>query len=574
MEEVTEGAENPFSEVESLLASAGVIEADPEQRAKIKLAGEMSRIAESVGLIVGKAPHKLFLRGDAVMKIDFDPNQGDYDFFPMKETEFVTWVEKFISFGKEVGVKDEDGEDSGKKRWVPLSIQQKTAKLILDSPQFRGCLPRVVRKNRVRLPVLRKSGANELLPHGFDEETGIYTFPSNVIIDESWTAERSVEYLTGLLSEFPLPVVSVDRPDGTKGVQLCPRGVGACIAGMVAPFAEGLMPAHTLRCGFIYTANAPRSGKSLLAKMAIAPITGQAAGLTLSRDEESLRNRIDSALLSGQSCLFFDNVKGFIESHVIEALMTLPYWQGRTFHAQRIFTVKNETTIFISGNNATVSADINGRFVYIELFSETADPNGREHKRELDDAWLMQSSNRGDMLSALWALVRHWDAAGRPPAATHIAGFRAWCDVVGGIVCSVSELSVGVIGNPLMQPELASAGDKESKHLRKLVEAMLEGTIVDNLEFTPAEVSELAMTHGLFDWFMPELPEGKVVDDVLKQPERVRFAKLLVSKSGEEPKGIRYLVGHWDKDGRPEQQLWRFSYRGSGRGRRYTLARV
>jgi len=355
---------------------------------------------------------------------------------------------------------------------------------------------------------------------------------------------------------------------------LCPRGVGACIAGMIAPFAEGLFPAFTLRCGFIYTANASRSGKSLLAKMAIAPITGQAAGLTLTKDEQSLNNRIDSMLLSGQGCLFFDNVKGYIESHTIEALMTLPYWQGRLFQTQRIFTVKNETTVFISGNNATVSADINGRFVYIELFSETSDPNERKHTRELDDAWLMQPGNRADILSALWAMVRHWDVAGRPPAATHIAGFKAWCDVVGGIVCSVGELSKGAIGNPLVQPDLSSAGDKESKHLRRLVEAMLEGTIVDNLEFTPAEVSEIAMTNGLFDWFMPELPEGKTVDDVLKQPERVRFAKLLVAKSGEEPRGIRYLLNHWDEAGHTEQQLWRFSYRGSGRSRRYTLARV
>ncbi|XHR27536.1 MAG: hypothetical protein ACFUZC_16520 [Chthoniobacteraceae bacterium] len=556
--------------MEALLAEAGVIAADPEQRVKIKLLGqEMSKIAEAVGLVVGKAPHKLFLRGDVVMKIEYDPNQDDLDFYPMKESEFVTWVERFVSFGKEVS--SEDAEGNEKKRWVALSIQQKTAKLILDSPQFRASLPRVGRKNRVQLPRLCRDGRIELLPRGFDAESGVFTFPSEVAIDETWTAKKACDYFLDLLSEFPLPVISVDMPDGSKKIMFDPRGVGACIAGMVSTFVEGLLPSHTLRCGFIYTANAPRSGKSLLGKMAIAPITGQAAGFTLSRDDDSMRKQIDSALLCGQSCLFFDNVKGYLESHVLEALMTLPYWQGRVLGTQRMFTVKNETSIFISGNNATVSADINGRFIYVELFMDTADPSAREHRRELDDRWLVDPKNRSDILSALWALVRHWDAAGRPGAPTHLAGFKAWCDVVGGIVCSVSELSGGAIGNPLAPVELAAAGDKESKHLRKLVEAMLDGSIEENLEFTPAEVTEIAMTNGLFDWFLPELPEGKKVDDVLKQPERVKLGKLLVAKSGEEPRGVRYLVKHWDKTGKEEQQLWRFSFRGSGRSRRYLL---
>jgi hypothetical protein len=574
---------DPFRQAERLLAEEGVIDADPAQKTKIKLVPVISELAEQVGLVLGRDPQRLldsrprlFLRGDVVMKIEYDPNQGDLDFAPMKETEFVTWVERFVSFIKlqRFTEKDEHGEEVGKTRELKMSLNTKLAKLILDSPQFRACLPRVVRKNRVRLPVLRKNGRVELLPPGYDEESGVFTFPNNVVIDESWSASKAVAFLLDLLSGFPLPVVSFER-DGQKFIRLCPRGIGACVASMVAPFAEGLLSAHTLRCGFIFTANQPRSGKSLLAKMAIAPITGQAAGLTLARDEESLRNRIDAALLSGQSCLFFDNVKGFIESHVIEALMTLPYWQGRTYHTQRIFTVKNETTIFISGNNATVSPDINGRFVYVELFSESADPNARTHDREIDDRWLMDSKNRSEILSALWALVRHWDSSGRPPAPNHIAGFKAWCDVVGGIVCSVTDLADGSIGNPLIQPDLASAGDKETKHMKRLIELLIEDGQSEGgkqdaecLEFEPVEVIQTAMAHGMFDWFLPELPEGKDVSEVLKQPERVRFGKLITAKSGEAPRGIKYLIS---RNGAAE--LWRFSYRGGGKTRRYLLDR-
>lgn len=575
---------DPFKAAERLLAEAGVIEPDPKDRVKIKLVPVVSELAEQVGWVLGRAPERLldhrprlFLRGDTVMKIEFDPNQGDLDFAPMSEAEFVTWAERYISFIKMQSFEETDGEGGKqiKTREVKVSINTKLAKLILSSPQFKECLPQVMRKNRVRLPVLRRSGKIELLPMGFDDESGVYTFPSSVMVDESWSAKRAVDYFIDLYSEFPLPLVTIESETGEKRVMQCPRAIGACIAGCMAPFAEGLLPPMTLRCGFIYTANSSGSGKSLLAKMNIAPITGQAGGLTLSREEEALRGRIDSALLSGQSMLFFDNVKGHIDSQIIEALMTLPYWQGRTYHTQRLFSVKNETTVFISGNNATVSPDINRRFIYVELFLETSDPRDRTIKREIDDLWLVDPKNRGEMMSALWAIVRHWDVAERPGPPAWISGFKAWCDVVGGIVCSVSLLSEGAVGNPLIQPDLSSAGDKETKHMKRLIELLVEDgrkeggmSEADRLEFEAKEVAAVAMEHGLFNWFLPELPEGKDAEDVLKQPEKVRLGKIVTARSGEYPRGMKYLVRDGDKN-----PLWRFSYKGEGRHKRYILER-
>lgn len=563
---------DPFKPVERLLEAAGVIEPDPENREKIKLIPELSRLAEKVGLVLGKSPHKLFLRGNIVMKIEYEPNQGALEFVPMGDGEFVTWVERFISFGTEVKVPDEHGDDSGKKRWVAKSIPSKTAGLILQSPQFRACLPTVTRKNRVRLPVLRAATAEhpkgklELLPQGWDEESGVFTFPSDVKIDESWTAERACGYFAELYSEFPLSLVTVEK-DGEKILRRCPNGVAACITAALAPFAEGILPANTLRCGFVATANQSGSGKSLLMKLAIAPVTGQPAGLTLSRDEKSLRTELDSVLLSGQSCVFFDNVKGYIESAPLEALMALTFWQGRTYHTQRVFTIRNETTVFISGNNATVSPDIERRFVWIELFNEQADASATQHARELDDAWLIDPHNRGDILSALWALVRHWDEAGRPPAPNWMAGFRGWCDTMVGIVASVRELSGGTIGDPLARPTSANAGDKESKHMKRLLELMIEGEAAERVEYTPALALDLAREHGLFSWFLPELPDDGAKDE-LKHPEKVKFGKIVSGRCapGDEGKAVKYLL---TADGKT--QLWRFCWEGEGRHKKYVL---
>jgi len=570
---------DPFQQAEQLLFDAGVIEVSPADRVKIKLVPVMSKLAEQVGLVLGKAPHKLFLRGDAVMKIEFDPNQDDYDFAPMLESEFVTWSEKYVSFGREVKIKDEDGEDTGKQRWSETSINPKVAKLILMSPQFRACLPRVARKNRVPLPTLRKPtpehprGKIELLKPGFDEASGMFTFPSPVVIDETWTPTQAVRYLVALYSGFPIPVVSIGDEE-KKAIRLCPRTLAACATSMMATFVDGLIPAKTLRCGFFFTANMQGSGKSLLGKMATAPFHGRTAVLTVSRNDDTLRSSVDAALLSGQSSLFFDNVKGHLDNQVIEALMTATFWTGRMMHTQRFFTVKNETTIYISGNNATVSSDLNRRFVWVNLQSETLDISERQHAVEIDDGWLVEAKNRSDILSALWALVRNWDALGRPAGETSVASFKSWCDVVGGVMCAAARVSDDAWANPLVQPEMENAGDKETRHLKRLVQLLVDdarktiGFKGGNMEFEPVELMTIVMENGLFDWFMPELAEGKEVNDVLKQPERVRLGKLLTARSGEHPRGMKYVVKEGD-----QAHLWRFSYRGSGKGRRYLLDR-
>jgi hypothetical protein len=560
---------------------------------EVRIVSELSALAQSIGLALTDGSPKAFLRGDTVMKIDYDPNLGVPTFIAIKPTEFVTWVEQYVVF-----VKRSSSEDGGEiKR--SISLQSKFAQIILDSPQFKACLPRVRRVNCVRLPTLRPpseehpGGKLELLPEGFDELTGIYTFATDVKVDETWTIERAIAYELQLYAGFPLPLVS-------RGDQLmqCPRAMAACIASRMSIFAEGLLPPNSLRCGFIFTANMQGSGKSLLGKMVMAPVTGQPAGLPWNHDDGKLKDMVDSALLGGQGVIFFDNVKGYIESHILEALMTLSFWKGRVFSTQRVFTVKNETTVLISGNNAKPSPDLERRFIFIELFHEG---ENRQHEREIDDQWLMDSANRSDMLSSLYAFVRHWASLGRPGVTKWVSGFRSWSDIVGGIVATAMEPSQGAIGNPLEAPELISAGNQESKHLRRLVDELVtqglrtrvidamkgedvtadppddmertavvaaaraRGLSISKCEFTPIELTTVAMIAGLFDWFLPELPEGKSPGDVIKKGEQIKLGKMLTDKTGEYPKGVKYAI-----DG----QLWRLSWRGHGRARRYIVEQV
>ena len=88
--------------------------------------------------------------------------------------------------------------------------------------------------------------------------------------------------------------------------------------------------------------------------------------------------------------------------------------------------------MFVTGNGCTVSPDMRRRTLFVELFMENERAEDRKFQRELDEAALLNM--RSAILSALWAFVREWNAAGRPkPSRTH-SSFPQWAEIIGGIV--------------------------------------------------------------------------------------------------------------------------------------------
>ena len=70
------------------------------------------------------------------------------------------------------------------------------------------------------------------------------------------------------------------------------------------------------------------------------------------------------------------------------------------------------------------------------------------------------------ILSALWALVRAWEADGKPELALPTQRFEEWSRIVGGIVLAAA------FGDPLEKPEIASGADVERRDMAQLVKAL------------------------------------------------------------------------------------------------------
>jgi len=373
---------------------------------------------------------------------------------------------------------------------------------VLSAQQFLSRLPKVARIATARLPVMRKNGVIELLPSGYDRESLTLTLPQ-CDYDTALPSLAAKTVINELLSEFPF------ADDG--------RSKAVTIAAMVGLFCAGFFGTGIPRPIFIYLANAEGAGKTLCAKVAITPTHGFATIDGALKDKAETAKELLTAVMEARPYILFDNCKGHLDSPFLESFVTAAVWSGRILGVSKTFAGENLLTVFVTGNGCTVSPDMRRRSLFVELFMEAERAEDRNFKRFLDDAELLPMRPR--ILAALWALVRKWDAAGRPkPSRTHTA-FPRWAEVIGGIV------EFAGYGCPLETAEIPSAADVDGSDMRELVKLLADG---EPQKFE--ELVVLSREKGLFERIIGSDGELKPSDKstlgrLLKRYDRRVFAE-------------------------------------------------
>ncbi|MFZ4695810.1 MAG: hypothetical protein ACOYMV_11850 [Verrucomicrobiia bacterium] len=389
---------------------------------------------------------------------------------------------------------------------------------------------------------------------------------SNGAYDDTLTLRQATDYLRSLLSEFPFSdwkEVELADEDG-GGVIRQSRSQAVQLAAMFSQFSEGLILPRSSKMGFIWNANTPRSGKTLLAKLAIVPANGGVAVQGWNKDEAELRKVLDAEVMGGSTYILFDNIRGHIASQLIEGFFTAPIWKGRILGQTKMFEAENAITVFMTGNDCTVGPDMAYRCLICDLFVEEANARDRKSiKHLLDDAWLMERKNRHAILSALFAIERHWIAAGcPPPTGAPRTGWEAWCNVIGGLV------QFAGFGDCLAEASLDNAVDTETADMRALVKHLYDAMPAgeSQVEMPFQRIVNLCHEEGLFDWVM----DGKVNDDgdfILKPEYSGRFGKILKRYAPLKEQGRRvFRIGTDVRVG--------LNVSGKNRHRRYVLSIV
>jgi hypothetical protein len=389
------------------------------------------------------------------------------------------------------------------------TMTSEDAQGVLSAQQFLSRLPKVARIATARLPVMRINGVIELLPDGHDQESLTLTLPQ-CDYDVALPMSAATEVINGLLAEFPF---------GDDG-----RSKAVAVSAMVGLFGAALLGTRALRPVFIYLANAEGAGKTLLAKCAISPTHGLVKTDGDLKDKSETAKELLAAVIETRPYILFDNCKRHLDSPYLEAFVSSVIWSGRILGVSKMFSGENLMTVFVTGNGCTVSPDMRRRSLFVELFMEDERAEDRSFKRVLDDGVLLAMRPR--ILAALWALVREWDAAGRPkPTRAHTA-FPRWAEIIGGIV------EFAGYGCPLETAEIPSAADIDGADMRELVKK-LDGSEPAKFD----QLVDLMRELGLFERII-----GSGDDVALKPPDKSMLGKLLKRYDGRVFGGGRRFV--------------------------------
>ena len=297
-----------------------------------------------------------------------------------------------------------------------------TANAVMASSDFLDRFREIARVSEVRLPIIRSNGVLELLPEGYDAEAKVYSF-AGVSYAEDMTLEAAHVVLDGLRSEFPWDVDSFGGPGLSRS---------RLLAAMMSAFVDQSFMGK-LRPAFLFAANTEGAGKTLLAKLCLAPVFGETSAATLPEGRgDEMSKLLGAKVLDGSPYLLLDNVKGKMNSSALESFLTATSFEGRILGQSKNFKLKKDCVVYITANVANPSADLLRRSVRIELFVKTADPASRTIKDILDEQKIV--ARRSEILSALWALVREWDKSGQKTCSGILAGFEDWSRIVGGMV--------------------------------------------------------------------------------------------------------------------------------------------
>lgn len=366
---------------------------------------------------------------------------------------------------------------------VAETMSETTAKGVVASVDFVAGLRPLGRIMPVSMPTFSEDGKLILLPEGYHPRTEVLVLSG--LEYETWPLQVAVDFLRELLREFPLA-----KDEG--------RSLSVQVAAMLTRFGILLLPPEAQVPFFIWNANSRRVGKTLMAKIVEIPIAGHAALRTLAGEEEEVAKILDSEVLAGSPSIIFDNVTGKIESAALDQFATSAVHAGRRMGGNKTFRIPKQTMVMLTANMASTSTDVANRSLFVDLFSDEADPQRRVIEKPIGDSWLMSSENRFRILSALWSIVHAWDAAGRPEGKSRLVGFEDWSRVFGGVV------EFAGFGDPLRKPE-GEFGDHEFREMTELVRVMAEGAFQETAVAWPvrdgvtfSNLITICRDHGIF----------------------------------------------------------------------------
>ena len=310
----------------------------------------------------------------------------------------------------------------------------------------------------ITAPTLRLDGSFLNRP-GFDETTGLlleidseemHSVPTHPAGDEIGAA---LKRLMMPFNDFPL-VGAVDR--------------GVLLAALLTAAVRPVLPTAPA-VGF--DAPAQGSGKTLLAKCVAVLALGEVPTIwphTHARDDEEIRKRIMTILMTGARAVIWDNVIGVFDSAALAGALTSENYSDRILGKTGSANVPNKALWLLTGNNLTLAGDLPRRVLKCRIDPEMDRPFARQF--DLDpEAYCQQ--HRQSMIADALTVIRGWLASNDAPAPGKMASFEAWDTMVRQTVAWVARHfdPLGEYADPMEAVNAAQAADPQQELLDALL---------------------------------------------------------------------------------------------------------
>jgi hypothetical protein len=494
------------------------------QRPRVELPGpgrEISEFAADVGRVMG--PRRVwFVKGDQVVEIrqqQFSKTVRSVVFHMLTANETRTVIEQHLQTGH--WRKSREGEE-----FVPQSMSAEMAAALLAAPQLRCELPVIERILDVPIPYLAE-GELVFAARGYDERLNTYC-----PLDAPEIRPMSMQEANDILHELQHDFCFADGLSVTLST-----------ARLLTPLCRGLMGWSSRPPVWVFEGNRARAGKDYLAGCTTVLYEGRAnEDVPLETEGEETRKRILAALQSGRRFMHFANCQGYIHNAAFEHAATAKVFSarnlGRTDGASDV-TLPNEIEFSLSANTGfSFTEDFNLRCRKISLHYAEEDANSRVFRYPDLHGWVLE--HRSDLLSAMAALIRHWNAQGRPPGPTAFTSFPEWARVGGGIMVCCG------LGDPChAQLDSGLTGDTLSGDMKKLFQLAQ-----DEFRDKPVSKQELyrllseCTDQDLFVWW-----------DLTDKSGQTAFGKKLKQFNRRILGGIQLIINDQD----PKRPRYRFS---------------
>lgn len=383
-----------------------------QQKPLVMLPGNGVQIRDVAGEVykLTADQHALFYSSGLVMKLQQVSGKALPKLIPLEPAAARSEFEKYARFGRRSEKKTTEGV-----------LSEGDAKAILLCDNARELLPNVTALLNRPIPVLH-NGRIEVLQAGYNARTGYLVAGGS--IKEPDTVEEAVAFIEQILTDFSFQTKS---------------DISRAIACLLTPalnlggFINGRIPVH------IIEANESQTGKGTFLEF-ISLVYGEEPILVARKKGGvgSLDETFSEALLTGRPFIQFDNVRGELNSELLEAFLTNPATLlVRTPYSKSMQIDGSLRFVTMTSNNMTITEDLANRASFIRLEKEANREFTKINGMGLEEVIpLLQPSFMG----AITKIIRHYHEQGMPKTDEKRHDRREWAQSMDWIVQNIFDL--------------------------------------------------------------------------------------------------------------------------------------